>query len=124
LQNNSYLVHSAGFFSSWPYMAQDRSISPWIIWQLLAALQGGCVAGETMMQRATRRSDAAWPISERQVPSLDDEAAELMAGGILIEDRAVSVTTAEGLVVFPEAISFGDEGEQAARLTMASRARI
>ena len=53
-----------------------------------------------------------------------DEVAELMVAGISIEERAASVTTADELSVFAEAISLGGEGEQAARHAKTSRARI
>ncbi|MCI1143799.1 hypothetical protein MOP88_18295 [Sphingomonas sp. WKB10] len=46
--------------------AQDRAISSSIIAQLLAALHGGCVAGETLRQIATRFAAAAAPISAAQ----------------------------------------------------------
>ena len=46
--------------------AQLRLISSSIIAQLLAALQGGWVAGETFRQTATRRAAAAAPISAAQ----------------------------------------------------------
>ena len=105
-------------------MAQDRSISPWIIWQLLAALQGGCVAGETMMHRSTRRSEAALPISEMQVPSLEDVAASLIAAVIAIDDRLLSDISALAETCVA-AVSFCGAGEQAAaRLAIASRARM
>ncbi|WP_241656461.1 hypothetical protein [Sphingomonas oligophenolica] len=46
--------------------AQLRAISSSIIAQLLAALQGGRVAGDTFRHIATRRAAAAAPISDEQ----------------------------------------------------------
>ena len=46
--------------------AQLRAISPSIIAQLFAALQGGCVAGDTSRQIATRFAAATAPISASQ----------------------------------------------------------
>ncbi|MCR6660834.1 MAG: hypothetical protein NVV72_16375 [Asticcacaulis sp.] len=104
-------------------MAQDRSISSWIIWQLLAALQGGCVAGETIMQRATRRSEAALPISDWQVPSLEDAATSLTAAAVAMGDWLLSdISALAESCVAP--VSFGGEGEQAARHAKTSRVGI
>jgi len=105
-------------------MAQERSISSRIIWQLLAALQGGCVAGDTLRQRSTSRFEAALPISERQVPSpdkpekADKDEAELAVAEIIIDDLTASEA--------PEAaVSSDGAGEQAAaRTAMASRTGI
>jgi hypothetical protein len=71
------------------------------------------------MQRSTSRSEAALPISDRQVPSLDNMATELTAAGITIDARLFSE------VALSDAVSFGGAGEQAAtRIAVESRAGI
>ncbi|MBB4152268.1 hypothetical protein GGQ80_000144 [Sphingomonas jinjuensis] len=67
--------------------AQLRAISSSIMAQLLAALHGGCVAGETLRQTSTFRAAAAAPISARH-----DRMAAAAAGVM----TAVAVGTLVG----------------------------
>jgi hypothetical protein len=66
--------------------AQLRAISPSIIAQLFAALHGGCVAGETSRQIATRFAADSAPIS----------AAHDSVRGGAVDDRATLVGVDDG----------------------------
>ena len=69
-------------------MAQLRAISSRMRSQELSALQGGCVAGETEMQRRTSTWAARPPISARQERGPAAADAEAQAANIAAQAAA------------------------------------
>jgi hypothetical protein len=92
--------------------AQDRAISSSIIAQLLAALHGGRVAGETLRQIAARFAAAADPISAAQDtgPPLACTGVDIARGAALaVAIGVASASVAMGAVAAVEAVEPFDD---------------